>query len=139
MTLPTRGQLEPGMMTLFAALWVVKAQETPCDQPLAARHRRGPLSSKPHLDREGGARPLVILSPASSAIEVRTVVGRVPAALTAFRAALAPVRNLVLLLPSPDPEESVRVLTERRAPPLRYIAGTACWPGAGQQPTILAR
>ena len=77
--------------------------------------------------------------PASSAIEVRTVIGRVPAALTAFRAALAPVRNLVLLLPSPDPEESVRVLTERRAPPLRYIAGTACWPGAGQQRTILAR
>jgi hypothetical protein len=28
---------------------------------------------------------LVILSPASSAIEVRTVIGRVPAALTAFR------------------------------------------------------
>jgi shikimate kinase len=33
------------------------------------------------------------------------------------RAALAPVRNVVLLLPSPDPEESVRVLTERRPPP----------------------
>jgi shikimate kinase len=33
------------------------------------------------------------------------------------RDALAPVRNVVLLLPSPDPEESVRILTERRAPP----------------------
>jgi hypothetical protein len=33
------------------------------------------------------------------------------------RAVLAPVRNVMLLLPSPDPEESVRILTERRAPP----------------------
>jgi shikimate kinase len=33
------------------------------------------------------------------------------------RAALAPVRNVVLLLPSPDPEESVRILTERKSPP----------------------
>jgi hypothetical protein len=33
------------------------------------------------------------------------------------RAALAPVPNVVLLLPSPDPEESVRVLTRRRPPP----------------------
>jgi len=51
---------------------------------LAGRHRRGALSRKPHLDREGGARPLVILSPASSAIQVRTAFGRVPAARTAF-------------------------------------------------------
>jgi shikimate kinase len=32
-------------------------------------------------------------------------------------AALAPVPNVVLLLPSPDPEESIRVLTRRRPPP----------------------
>ena len=37
------------------------------------------------FDEESGARPLVILSPASSAIQVRTVSGRVPAALTAFQ------------------------------------------------------
>jgi hypothetical protein len=65
---------------LFAGFWVVKAQKTPCDQPAAARHRHGSLSSKPHLSVEGGGQPLVILSPASSAIEVR-VIGRVLAAL----------------------------------------------------------
>lgn len=33
------------------------------------------------------------------------------------RAALSPVRNVVLQLPSPDPEESVRILTERTSLP----------------------
>ena len=40
-----------------------------------------------------------------------------PTLFARVRAALAPVRNLALLLPSPDPEESVRILTERRAHP----------------------
>jgi shikimate kinase len=35
-------------------------------------------------------------------------------------AALARVPNVVLLLPSPDPEESVRVLTRRRPPPADF-------------------
>ena len=43
-----------------------------------------------------------------------------PILFARVRAALAPVRNLALLLPSPDPEESVRVLTERRAPPVGF-------------------
>ena len=40
-----------------------------------------------------------------------------PELLARVQAALAPVANVVLLLPSPDPEESVRVLTRRRPPP----------------------
>jgi hypothetical protein len=40
-----------------------------------------------------------------------------PMLFARVRAALAPVRNVALLLPSPDPQESVRMLTERRAPP----------------------
>lgn len=40
-----------------------------------------------------------------------------PTLFARVRAALAPVRNVALLLPSPDPEESVRILTERSAPP----------------------
>jgi hypothetical protein len=43
-----------------------------------------------------------------------------PTLFARVQAALAPVRNLALLLPSPDPEESVRVLTERRAPPVGF-------------------
>ena len=43
-----------------------------------------------------------------------------PTLFARVRAALAPVRNLALLLPSPDPEESVRVLTKRRAPPVGF-------------------
>ncbi len=43
-----------------------------------------------------------------------------PALFARVRAALAPVRNVVLLLPSPDPEESVRILAERRAPPAGF-------------------
>jgi hypothetical protein len=40
-----------------------------------------------------------------------------PTLFARVHAALAPVRNVALLLPSPDPEESVRILTERSAPP----------------------
>lgn len=40
-----------------------------------------------------------------------------PELLARVQAALAPVPNVVLLLPSPDPEESVRALTRRRPPP----------------------
>jgi hypothetical protein len=65
---------------LFAGFRVVKAQNTPCHQPAAGRHRHGSLTSKPHLHGEGGGELLVILSPVSSAIEVRTVIGRAPAA-----------------------------------------------------------
>jgi hypothetical protein len=36
-----------------------------------------------------------------------------PALFARVRRALAPYRNVVLLLPSPDPEESVRILKER--------------------------
>ena len=43
-----------------------------------------------------------------------------PTLFARVQASLAPVRNLALLLPSPDPEESVRVLTERRAPPVGF-------------------
>lgn len=43
-----------------------------------------------------------------------------PTLFARVQAALAPVRNLALVLPSPDPEESVRVLTERRAPPVGF-------------------
>jgi hypothetical protein len=69
---------------LFGGFWVVKAQNTSCDKPAAARHCHGSLSSKPHLSVEGGGQPPGILSPASSAIEVR-IIGRVPAALMAIR------------------------------------------------------
>jgi hypothetical protein len=47
----------------------------------------------------------------------RRKLGRVGNAVRSGGAALAPVRNVALLLPSPDPEESVRILTECRAPP----------------------
>jgi hypothetical protein len=47
---------------LFAGFWVVKAQNRPCDQPAAARYRRGSLSSKPHLSVEAAASPLMILT-----------------------------------------------------------------------------
>ena len=40
-----------------------------------------------------------------------------PTLFARVHAALAPVRNVALLLPSPDSEESVRILTERSAPP----------------------
>jgi shikimate kinase len=40
-----------------------------------------------------------------------------PALFARVRAALARLRNVVLLLPSPDLEESVRILTARRPPP----------------------
>ena len=40
-----------------------------------------------------------------------------PALFARVRAALARVRNVVLLQPSPDLEESVRILTVRRPPP----------------------
>ena len=43
-----------------------------------------------------------------------------PTLFARVQASLAPVRNLALLLPSPDPEESVRVLTERMAPPVGF-------------------
>ena len=43
-----------------------------------------------------------------------------PTLFARVQASLAPVRNLALLLPNPDPEESVRVLTERRAPPVGF-------------------
>jgi hypothetical protein len=35
-------------------------------------------------------------------------------------ATLAAVRNVALLLPSPNPEESVRILTERTVPPAGF-------------------
>jgi hypothetical protein len=44
---------------LFAGFWVVKAQNTPCDQPAAASHRHGSLRSKPHLNVEGGGQHLL--------------------------------------------------------------------------------
>jgi hypothetical protein len=43
-----------------------------------------------------------------------------PALFARVQASLHPVRNVVLLLPSPDLEESVRILTERAAPPAGF-------------------
>ena len=54
---PYRRHLPPGTTTLFAGFWVVKAQDTPCDQPAATSHRHGSLSSKPHLSVEALASP----------------------------------------------------------------------------------
>jgi hypothetical protein len=57
MSPPYRRYLPPGTTTLFAGFWVVKAQITPRHQPAAAKHRRGSLSSKPHLSVEAVASP----------------------------------------------------------------------------------
>jgi shikimate kinase len=43
-----------------------------------------------------------------------------PALFARVHATLHPVRNVVLLLPSPSLEESVRILTERAAPPAGF-------------------
>jgi hypothetical protein len=53
-------------------------------------------------------------------VSVDQAVSERPEQADGVRAALAPVRNLALLLPSPDPEESVRILTERRALPAGF-------------------
>jgi hypothetical protein len=50
-------------------------------------------------------------------VSVDQAVSERPEQADGVRAALAPVRNLALLLPSPDPEESVRILTKPRAHP----------------------
>src|SRR5215216_5886675 len=59
---PYRRYLPSGTTTLLAGFRVVKAQNRPCDQPAAASHCHGSLSSKPHLCVEGGGQPLVILT-----------------------------------------------------------------------------
>jgi hypothetical protein len=75
---------------LFAALWLVKAWNALGDEPLVA-DTVGGRSSKLNLDVEGGGRPLVTPSPVSSAIEVRTVIGRVSATFAASVTALGPL------------------------------------------------
>jgi shikimate kinase len=44
-----------------------------------------------------------------------------PDLFTEVRRALAPHPNIVLLLPSPDPDESIRILSERRSNPMPEV------------------
>lgn len=81
------------MTTLLAELWLVKA----CNVLAISRWRSTQscsVSTNPHVDGEGGDPALGDPPPTSSAIQVRSVIDRVAAGLSAFRgragAAIAP-------------------------------------------------